>query len=170
MVSTQEVSSCLASPFTLLPCHVCVCLTTTRYICRNNASCYVEHFGRVWDAIQSTGRNMTFGMCAPQTVTSILISAVLKALTLCIAFAVDATCAHVLITICNHPYNSCAIVGGEGTSTVSRTHSRGRRRSASDMMTSLPFHLEWPKRFDSRCVSHPGSGRVLGAKHASNPE
>ena len=58
----------------LLSCYLAISLLaillccgphTTRYICRNNASCYVEHFGRVWDAIQSTGRNMTFGMCVP---------------------------------------------------------------------------------------------------------
>ena len=38
------------------PCDWC------QQICKNNASCYKEHFGRVWDAIQTTGRNMTLGI------------------------------------------------------------------------------------------------------------
>ena len=41
--------------------------------------------------------------------------------------------------------NRCAIIG-EGTSTVSRTHSRGRRRSVSEIITSLPpFFLNGAK-------------------------
>jgi alpha-galactosidase len=38
------------------PCDWC------QFICKHNSSCYVEHFGRVWDAIESTGRNMTLGI------------------------------------------------------------------------------------------------------------
>ena len=35
-----------------------------QFICENNASCYVEQYSPIWEAIQDTGSNMTFGLCA----------------------------------------------------------------------------------------------------------
>ena len=35
-----------------------------QFICENNASCYVEQYRPIWEAIQDTGSNMTFGLCA----------------------------------------------------------------------------------------------------------